>query len=115
MLGNLYQVPDKWWGFEAFGRENHPGVCVSMASAHKVNMLKGTDPRSKSYSLVHIEVMPDSQNNLLKKTSFAVKPYPTSANKVRLLNGDRFIGELDIDQLAEMQTALERYFLDEGR
>ncbi len=27
LIGELFQVPDKWWGFEAFGRMDHPGAC----------------------------------------------------------------------------------------
>lgn len=114
MIGNLYQVPDKWWGFEAVGRKDHPGACVSMASAHRVNLFKGTDPRSADFNLVQIEVEPDDSNNLLKTTSFGVKPYQQNARKVGLLQGEKFIGVLvEADQIA-MQAALEKYFSDGG-
>lgn len=113
MVGNLYQVPDKkWWGFEAPGRKDHPGACASMASAHKVNLLKGTDPRSADYSLVQVKVDPDSTNNLLKRTSFAIKPVPKSVRKVQTELSDKFIGTLAESDLSKMQKALEKYFTD---
>ncbi len=114
MLGNLYQVPDKWWGFESHGRENHPGACVNMVSAHKVNMLKGTDPRSRDYKLVHVEVDPDGSNRLLKRTAFAIKPHPKSLRKIQLLHDERYIGELSDAHIQQMQGALEKYFVDGG-
>lgn len=26
--GTIYAVPDRWWGFHAVGREDHPGACI---------------------------------------------------------------------------------------
>ena len=116
MLGNLYKVPDKkWWGFEAPGRSDHPGALVSMASTHKVNLLKGTDVRSRDYSLAQVVVEPDDSNQLLKATSFGVKPHPKSLRKVQRELSDRLIGTLSEADLDRMQKALERYFIDEGR
>jgi len=113
MVGNIYQVPDKkWWGFEAEGRKDHPGACAGMATAHKVNLIKGTDPKSADYNLVQVVVAPDSSNNLLKTTSFGIKPFPKSVRKIQTELSEKLIGTLANDDLEKMQKALEKYFTD---
>ena len=114
LLGDLLKVPDKWWGFEAFGRENHPGACVGYdGSGYQVTMLKGTDTQAARYASVHVFVKPDDSNRLLKTTAFAIKPFCKSARKVRLLREDRFIGKLADSDLANMQSELLRLFGEE--
>jgi len=109
-VGDLFQVPDSWWGFEAFGRDNHPGACVGYVSnGFKATLLKGTDPRSARYGDVQVLVQPSERNRLLKPTSFGIRPKYFSARRLSLLV-DEQIGELDTDDLAKMQSELLRLF-----
>jgi hypothetical protein len=110
LAGDLFQVPDKWWGFEAFGRSDHPGACVGyVPPGYNVTMLKGTDPRSARYDDVHVLVVNDSTNGLLKPTSFAIKPRPFSARRMACLADER-IGQLSTTDLARLRHELVRLF-----
>ena len=113
LAGELFQVPDRWWGFEANGRENHPGACVGYDQrGFRVTLLKGTDPRSARYRETHVIVDPDQSNQLLKRTAFAIKPVIESARKVSQLRGKRLIGTLAKLHLNEMRQELIRLFGD---
>jgi len=110
LAGDLFQVPDKWWGFEAFGRSDHPGACVGYVSpGFNVTMLKGTDPRSARYDQVHVLVVNDSTNGLLKPTSFTIKPRAFSARRIAMLSDER-IGQLSPTDLERMRSELVRIF-----
>ena len=110
LAGDLFQVPDKWWGFEAFGRSDHPGACVGyVPPGYNVTMLKGTDPRAARYDEEHVLVKNDGTNGLLKPTSFAIKPRPFSARRIALLADDR-IGQLSPTDLHRMRSELVRLF-----
>ena len=113
LVGNLFQVPDKWWGFEAFGRKNHPGACVGyVPPGFKATLLKGTDPKSARYHDVHVVVDCDNLNGLKKPTAFAIKPLYFSVRKVALLKDVR-IGQLASSDLGKMQSELLRLFGEE--
>lgn len=110
LVGDLFQVPDTWWGFEAFGRDNHPGACVGyVPGGFKATLLKGTDPRSARYDDTQVLVQPSERNGLSKVTSFAIRPKYLSARRLSLLV-DEQIGQLDLDDLAKMQSELLRLF-----
>ncbi len=72
-------------------------------------MLKGTDPRSARYDEVHVLVVNDRSNGLLKPTSFSIKPRQFSARKIACLAGRR-IGSLSDSDLARLQSELVRLF-----
>ena len=113
LAGDLFQVPDKWWGFEAFGRDNHPGACVGyVPPGFKATLLKGTDTRSVRYDDVYVVVNNDAGNGLKKPTAFAIKPRLFSARRVAMLIDDR-IGQLSPEDLETMRTELVRIFGDE--
>lgn len=110
LVGELFQVPDKWWGFEAFGRMDHPGACVGyVPPGYKATLLKGTDPRSARYEETQVLVEPDNSNGLKKTTSFSIKPQYFSARRVARLVDER-IGALAEGDLRRMQTELVRLF-----
>jgi len=110
LAGDLFQVPDKWWGFDAFGRSDHPGACVGyVPPGFNVTMLKGTDLRSARYDEVHVLVQNDATNGLLKPTAFAIKPRPFSARRIALLSDER-IGQLSRNDLERMRSELVRLF-----
>ncbi|MEM6468484.1 MAG: hypothetical protein AAF802_02865 [Planctomycetota bacterium] len=114
LLGDLLRVPDKWWGFEAMGRKNHPGACVGYDQrGFQVTMLKGTDTHSARRDETHVYVQPDDDNGLTKTTAFAIKPYCGSARRVSTFKHDRYLGRLAKDDLQAMQAVLCRLFDDE--
>ena len=110
LVGELFQFPDKWWGFEAFGRMDHPGACVGyVPPGYKATLLKGTDPTSARYEETQVLVVPDNSNGLLKTTSFSIKPRYFSARRVAMLTDER-IGTLAELDLQRMQVGLVRLF-----
>lgn len=110
LVGDLYKVPDKWWGFEAFGKKNHPGACVGyVPPGFKVTVLKGTDQRSARYDETHVVVAADDHNGLKKTTAFAIKPRFFSASRIAKLADER-IGTLADRDLLRMQSELLRLF-----
>lgn len=111
LVGDLFKVPDKWWGFEAFGRSDHPGACVGyVPPGFSVTMLKGTDLCSARYKEVHVVVQNDATNGLLKPTAFAINPREFSAPKIARLT-DRLIGRLSPADLERMRSELVRLFV----
>ena len=112
LVGDLYKVPDSWWGFDKPGGHDHPGACVGYHEAgYKVIVLKGTDPRSADYKYAAVLVEPDASNNLSKRTSFAINAKRISAPRLGLL-ADEKIGVLAASDLPRMQDELNRQFLD---
>ena len=111
LIGHLYRVPDKWWGFEAYGRVEHPGACVGYdrRGVH-VTMLKGTDPKSARYEHVHVLVDASDSNGLSKQTAFQIQPRTFRARRVALLYPERFLGSLSSKDLERMQAELIRLF-----
>ena len=110
LVGSLFPVPDKWWGFEAVGRENHPGAVVGFSkNGFQVAMLKGTDPNSARFHDVSIVIHHDESNGLKKPTAFAIKPRLFSARRVMLLE-DRRIGRLADEDLQRLRSELVRLF-----
>ena len=112
LVGNLYRFPDKWWGFEAFGRDDHPGACVGYDdTGFRVTMIKGTDTRAAHYGSVTIVVQNTTENGLLKPTAFAIKPREFSTRRVELLT-DKLIGRLSQSDLERIQSELIRLFVE---
>lgn len=110
LLGSLFSIPDRWWGFEAVGRVEHPGACVGFSkNGYKVSMLKGTDPRSARFHEVSIVIDQDESNGLKKPTAFSIKPHYFSASRMKLLD-DRHIGRLTPTDLQRLQSELVRLF-----
>ncbi len=110
LVGHIFQVPDKWWGFEAFGRVDHPGACVGyVPPGFKATLLQGTDPKSARYNEVHVFVDNDRHNGLLKRTAFKIKPQYFSVRRVAML-ADQQIGELSSADVGRMQSELVRLF-----
>jgi hypothetical protein len=115
LVGSIYGVPDRWWGFDVVGRDKHPGACVNrIAASEKVQLLKGTDPKSARYQVSQVLVEPDETNHLSKATSFAIRPFVFSARRVAQLHFNRLIGALRHDDLQRMREELARLFAYPG-
>jgi hypothetical protein len=114
LLGSVLQIPDRWWGFEAVGRADHPGVCVGFSgNFYKAKMVKGTDTKSARYNQVVVIIDDDESNGLKKPTAFAIKPECYSVRRLQLLE-DRRIGRLTPADLQRLQAELIRLFGEAG-
>ena len=113
-IGNVYRVPDSWWGFEAVDRLEHPGACVSAGPKSSLNLLKGTSVRSQRYSRVVFEVEPDETNGLRNRTAFKLEPHNFRQRRIQLLEHDRLLGRLCDADLAGIQRELEELFAQGG-
>lgn len=111
-LGTVYRVPDAWWGFDAVGRNEHPGACTAVQSeAGQAILLKGTDARNvrRTYSH-HVIVKPTTSNGLAKPTAFALEPRPFRMHRVALLHRERQLGRLDDADLELLNEKLREAF-----
>jgi hypothetical protein len=81
---SVYMVPDPFWGFEVFGRIEHPGVCVRCDLPNRQAFLnKGTDPRSaRTDRYLVLSVEPSAENGLRKPTAFALDPRAVRLHKL---------------------------------
>ena len=110
LVGEIFQFPDAWWGFDAAGRSDHPGACVGYSKrGFNVTMLKGTDEKAARFRIPQVVVAPSHENGLLKHTSFAIEPRTYSASKLYVLSDVR-IGRLSHEDLEAMRIELNRQF-----
>ncbi len=116
LLGCVFAVPDKWWGFEAEGRDHHPGACVQERPAKRdFVFLKGTGAENKStYRKNEMIVTATEDNGLAKLTLFSLKPWPFREHKVRNLVPERVMGRLSEIDLKRLQTEMIRQFGNQG-
>lgn len=107
--GSIYRVPDKFWGFEAVGRVEHPGACVSANTRlQQATLLQGRGaPRQHGAALV---LSPTPLNGLKKTTTFALEPRLFPLRRVALLHADRRLGALSPDELTYALHELQRLF-----
>jgi hypothetical protein len=115
--GSIYMVPDKFWGFEAVGRIDHPGACVFCdVSGGSATLVKGTDLVSARPARTEILVVdPSPANGLLKPTAFAIAPRLFRIRRVALLHINRRLGALETDHLAYLRAQLLRLFPEEPK
>lgn len=116
LLGCVFAVPDKWWGFDAEGRDHHPGACVQELPAKRsFVLLKGTGAENKTkYYANELVVAATATNGLAKLTVFSLKPWPFREHKVRNLVPERVMGRLSENDLTRLQTAMVRQFGNQG-
>jgi hypothetical protein len=96
--GSVYMVPDRIWGIQAEGREDHPGACVRCDLVARLTFLnKGTDVRSARPSrFLYVTVEPSPQNGLSKPTAFALDPRRVRLHVLRCLHqGREWLGRLE--------------------
>ena len=110
--GTVYSVPDKFWGFEAVGREDHPGICMACnASQRQASLIKGTDARTtRWHSVGRVLVDPTPSNGLVKTTAFELAPRLFRLRRVVLLHDDRRMGKLDPPDFDRLKRELDRVF-----
>jgi hypothetical protein len=114
--GTVFAVPDRLWGFEAVGRDDHPGVCAACApEALEATLVKGRDASTdRGNPRDRFLVEPSRLNGLRKLTAFELVPLYRSLRRVRLLYPNRRMGTLEPDSFAELRRRLTRLFPFEG-
>jgi hypothetical protein len=110
--GMVFAVPDRLWGFEAVGREDHPGICTAARPKMMLaTLVKGRDAATARGPLrTRFVVEPSQFNGLRKTTSFELVPYPMSLRRVRLLFPDRRMGKLEPVPFAKLRRRLAQLF-----
>lgn len=109
--GSVYMVPDKFWGFQAIGRDDHPGACTRCdAAAALAILVKGSDIAGLRGLHGYLVIGPTRDNGLKKPTAFALQPRPFRLRRVLLMHPNRRIGQLDADDALRLQRELERLF-----
>lgn len=110
--GTIFAVPDRNWGFEAVGREDHPGVLMNCRSTElSTTFIKGRDAATDCGSLrSKFIVEPTRNNGLRKSTSFELVPRFVSLRHVRLWTMERRIGTLEQDVFSELRRRLKFLF-----
>ena len=111
-LGRVFAVPDKWWGFEAVGREDHPGACVQeLPATREWILLKGTGAEDRTkYHATESVIAPTAENGLFKLTVFSLRPRPFRNKKLANLIQERVMGMLCADELQQLRSGMIRQF-----
>jgi len=108
-FGLVLAVPDKFWGFEALGRADHPGAMVrEVGDGRHVFAFKGTHAEGARRFFNQLEVKPDDENGLTKATLFLLEPRRLRLRAARLLCGERRMGRLGEADRARFQAELLR-------
>jgi hypothetical protein len=114
--GTIFRVPDRHWGFEAMGREDHPGVCTAcVPETLQATLVKGRDAATdRGPARTRFLVDPTDSNGLVKRTAFELVPRRQSLRRVRLLYTNRRMGALEPDLFDELCRRLTALFPPEG-
>lgn len=108
-FGLVLAVPDKFWGFEALGRADHPGVMVrEVGDGRHLFAFKGTHAEGAKRLYDQLEVDPDDENGLTKATLFQLEPRRLKLRAARLLCGERRMGRLGEADRARFRAELLR-------
>ena len=110
--GMVFAVPDRLWGFEAVGREDHPGICTAARpETRQATLVKGQDAATdRGPHRTRFVVEPSLMNGLRKTTSFELVPRTMSLHRVRLLFPDRRMGKLEPNLFAKLRRRLINLF-----
>jgi hypothetical protein len=114
--GSIFAVPDRHWGFESLGREDHPGVCTGRsAEAMQATLVKGRDAATdRGPEPTRFLVEPSRLNGLRKRTSFELVPRRQPLRRVRLLFANRRMGALEPELFTSLRQRLAILFPSEG-
>lgn len=109
--GAVFFVRDRAWGFEAPGREDHPGICVAFNPATRYcTFLKGTSTERPHHRATLI-LEPTAANGLTKQTAFELVPRTLPRRLVSLMyRSPRLIGRVDPLELNWIREELRRLF-----
>jgi hypothetical protein len=115
-LGRVFAVPDAWWGFDAVGREDHPGATVQELPARSEwILLKGTGAENRErIHRTEVLIDPTDENGLFKETVFSLAPRPFRTHRLRNLVPERVMGRLADNELKLLQSSMIRQFGQRG-
>ncbi len=101
---SIFAVPDKFWGFYAAGRVDHPGVCVDCHPADgTARLVQGRDAATRRGSRLRVvTIEPTRGNGLTKPTAFELTPRVMPLHRVRLLYPERYMGRMDHDDFQRL-------------
>ena len=116
LIGLVFDVPDKWWGFEAVGRSSHRGACIrEVIPDREFDMLKGVGAENRTrYHKTEVLVVPTETNGLTKNTLFSVRPRPMRRHRLKNLLGEATKGRLSDDELQRLRSEMVRQFGQRG-
>jgi len=108
----VFAVLDRLWGFEAVGREDHPGICTAARpETWHAALVKGRDAATdRGHPRTRFVVEPSLMNGLRKTTSFELVPRTMSLHHVRLLFANRRMGKLEPNLFDELRQRLINLF-----
>jgi hypothetical protein len=110
---SVYEIPDEYWGFRAYNRDSHPGVCTA-SDGHLATLIQGTDPIAViAAGRAHVLIDPSPENGLKKQTAFKLEPRRFRARKIGLMHFDRLRGRLSEEDHIRITTELAYLFRDE--
>lgn len=110
--GMVFAVPDRLWGFEAVGREDHPGICTAARpGTGQATLVKGQDAATdQGPHLSRFVVKRSLMNGLRKTTSFELSPRIRPLHRVRDLFPDRRMGKLEPNLFVKLRRRLVKLF-----
>ena len=110
--GMVFAVPDRLWGFEAVGREDHPGICTAARpGTGQAILIKGQDAATdRAPHQTRFVVEPSLMNRLRKTTSFELSPRIRPIHRIRTLFQDHRMGKLEPNLLAKLRRRLVNLF-----
>lgn len=116
-FGRVVVVPDKHWGFQAVGRDGHPGVCLPPASLAQraFHALKGASLGEHPVRAWETVVQPDEGNGLRHATRLELWPRRLPRRALELMVRDRLVGRLSAEDRARLSAELERVLAPEVR
>ena len=108
--GTVFKVPNRFWHIKSNISEDHPGVCTSYETIHRlVVLLKGSDAQKAIERHIFV-VLPSNDNGLTKPTAFTLAPRYFRHHRVILLYPERRLGHLADNDLQALRSELERVF-----
>ena len=110
--GMVFAVPDQLWGFEAVGREDHPGICTAARpETGHATIVKGRDAATdRGPHQTRFVVEPSLMNGFRKTTSFELSPRIKPLHHVRALFPDHRMGKLEPVTFAKLRRRLIKLF-----
>jgi len=111
-FGVLLAVPDKYWGFRALGRSDHPGLMIGeiggAGDSRHLFAFKGTHAEGAMRFYNQLLVAPDAENGLTKETVFLLEPRRLPRRAALLMHADRRMGRLCAEDESRLASELLR-------
>lgn len=111
-FGVVLAVPDKFWGFAALGRSDHPGLMIGevgeSGEGRHLFAFKGTHAEGAKRLYNQLLVEPDAESGLTKETLFLLEPRRLPRRAALLMHADRRMGCLGAEDRQRLESELLR-------